>query len=79
MYHHHHKLQHPLEVTVDEPAVTEDVAVNHLMNRAIGQILTQTGFDLAEPVAMEGLRYATEECTTLSISVEGFKHLLILL
>lgn len=61
-YHHYHKLQHPLKIDLREQAITEDATVAHLMNRAIGQIVTQAGFDLAEPVAMEGLRLATEEC-----------------
>jgi hypothetical protein len=32
------------------------------MNCAIGQIVSQVGFDMADPVAIERLRYATEEC-----------------
>jgi hypothetical protein len=32
------------------------------MNRSIGQVLREVGFDLADPVALDGFRNATEEC-----------------
>jgi hypothetical protein len=66
MYHHHHRLQHHFKIDLREPTIIDDTAVADLMNRAIGQIVSQVGFDLAEPVAMEGLRFAAEECMTSS-------------
>jgi hypothetical protein len=61
-YHHHHRLQNPVYPGLQEPAIPEDATVTHLLNRAIGQVLTATGFDLVEPVALDSLRNATEEC-----------------
>ncbi|KAL1963434.1 hypothetical protein VTN77DRAFT_8335 [Rasamsonia byssochlamydoides] len=60
-YHHHHRLQIPVQPGLREPAIPDDATVTHLMNRAIGQVLKETGFDLAEPVALDSLRNATEE------------------
>lgn len=62
-YHHHHRLRVPLKPGLREPAIPDDATVTHLLNRAIGQMLTETGFDFAEPVALDSLRNATEECT----------------
>lgn len=62
-YHHHHRLQCPVIPIQPEPAITDDICVDHLMNRAIGQSLREAGFDLADPVALDSFRNATEECT----------------
>lgn len=61
-YHHNHKLHHPVKVQLQEPALLDDGAVAHLLERSIGQILTKTGYDIAEPAALEAFRQATEEC-----------------
>lgn len=62
-YHHHHRLQYPVAPELPEPAITDEVSVDHLMNRSIGQVLREVGFDLADPVALDGFRNAAEECT----------------
>lgn len=61
-YHHHHKLHHPVKTQLREPALFDDSAVTHLLERSIGQILTKTGYDIAEPAALDAFRQATEEC-----------------
>lgn len=61
-YHHHHRLQNPVVPAIPEPAITDAASVDHLMNRSIGQSLLQAGFDLADPVALDGFRNAAEEC-----------------
>lgn len=61
-YHHHHRLQEPISLPLaTEPAVQDDGNMDHLMNRSIGQLLKDVGFDLAEPTAMSSLRSAAEE------------------
>ena len=60
-YHHHHQLQSPVTLASTEPAIADHAAVDHLMNRSIGQSLQQSGFDLADPVALDGICNATEE------------------
>ncbi|KAF7117342.1 hypothetical protein CNMCM5793_006091 [Aspergillus hiratsukae] len=60
-YHHHHRLRNPVIPALPEPAITDDAHVDHLMNRSIGICLTESGFDLADPAALESFRYATEE------------------
>lgn len=52
-----------MEPGLCEPAIPDDGTITHLLNRAIGHVLKETGFDLAEPVALDSLRNATEECT----------------
>lgn len=61
-YHHHHRLQKPLAATVGEPAVTDDISLDQWMNRAVAIALKDTGFDQAQPVALESVRQAAEEC-----------------
>ncbi|KAJ9244561.1 transcriptional regulator family: Bromodomain transcription factor [Paecilomyces variotii] len=60
-YHHHHRLQYPVAPELPEPAITDEVSVDHLLNRSIGQVLREVGFDLADPVALDGFRNAAEE------------------
>lgn len=62
-YHHHHQLQRPVTPALAEPAIADNATVDHLMNRTIGQSLRENGFDLADPVALDGFRNAAEECT----------------
>lgn len=62
-YHHHHRLQKPVNPALREPAVTDDVSVDQLMDRAIATSLNDAGFDMAHPVALESIRQAAEECT----------------
>jgi hypothetical protein len=61
-YHHSHKLRHPVTTQIQEPALLDDGAVTHLLECSIGQILTKTGYDIAEPAALDAFRQATEEC-----------------
>lgn len=61
-YHHHHRLRNPVIPALPEPAINDDAHVAHLMNRSIGLCLRESGFDLADPAALESFRYATEEC-----------------
>ena len=61
-YHHHHQLRSPVTLASTEPAIADHATVDHLMNRSIGQSLQQSGFDLADPVALDSIRNATEEC-----------------
>ncbi|OJJ44427.1 hypothetical protein ASPZODRAFT_71592 [Penicilliopsis zonata CBS 506.65] len=60
-YHHHHRLLNPVVPALAEPAVTDNVCVEELLNRSIGQALRESGFDLADPAALESFRVATEE------------------
>lgn len=62
-FHHHHRLLHPIVTIQPEPAIMDDTYIDYLMNRTIGQSLRDTGFDLADPVALDSFRNATEECT----------------
>lgn len=61
-YHHHHRLEHPINTSLHEPAITDDVSVDDLMNRAIATSFKDTGFDQATPVALDCVRQAAEEC-----------------
>jgi hypothetical protein len=62
-YHHHHRLQKPFEYDLREAAITDESTVAHLMNQAIGRVLSDAGFCFADPVALNSLQNATEECT----------------
>lgn len=65
-YHHHHRLQHPVALpSASEPALPDAAYFDQLINRSIGQILQNAGFDQADPLALESLRSATEECEQL--------------
>lgn len=62
-YHHHHRLQEPVTLPLaSEPAVQDDDHFDHLINRSIGQILRDAGFDLADPGALASFRSSAEEC-----------------
>lgn len=62
-YNHHHRLQEPAILpSASEPAVQDDAHFDHLINRSIGQILRNAGFDQADPTALASFRSATEEC-----------------
>lgn len=61
IYHHHHSLLTPVRLALTEAAITDSVAVDQLLKRSIGQMLAQAGFDLADPVALDSFRNATEE------------------
>lgn len=63
-YHHHHKLQTPVASPISsEPALHDETSVDDLMDRSIGQILKDTGFDQAHPAALQSLRLAADTCT----------------
>lgn len=62
-YLHHHKLQQRVQTDLlPEPAIPDDATVTHLLNRSIGQVLSVTGYEHAEPTALDAFRRATEEC-----------------
>lgn len=65
-YHHHHHLRNPLNAPLAEPAVTDDLSLDQWMDRAVATSLRDTGYDDAQPVAMECVRQAAEECTCIS-------------
>ncbi|KAL2867321.1 uncharacterized protein BJX67DRAFT_371983 [Aspergillus lucknowensis] len=60
-YHHHHRLQDPVNLALSEPAIADDSYVDQVMNRTIGQSLRECGFDIADPLAIESFRDAAEE------------------
>ncbi|KAJ5516148.1 hypothetical protein N7527_007708 [Penicillium freii] len=61
-YHHHHRLQEPVVLpSTSEPVVQDDTHLDQLMNRAVGQTLKDSGFELADPAALSSLCSATEE------------------
>ncbi|OQE38563.1 hypothetical protein PENCOP_c008G04054 [Penicillium coprophilum] len=61
-YHHHHRLQEPVVLpSSSEPVVQDDTQLDQLMNRAVGQTLKDSGFELADPTALSSLCSATEE------------------
>ncbi|KAJ5161333.1 hypothetical protein N7492_006725 [Penicillium capsulatum] len=61
-YHHHHRLHEPVSFPpASEPVVQDDAHFEHLVNRAISQILRNVGFHVADPAALASLRSATEE------------------
>ncbi|KAL4866759.1 hypothetical protein BDV12DRAFT_187182 [Aspergillus spectabilis] len=60
-YHHHHHLREPVNPGLPEPAINDDTYVDHIMNRIIGQSLQSSGFDIADPLAVESFRDAAEE------------------
>src|SRR6267378_4319550 len=72
-YHHHHRLQKPFEYDLREAAITDESTVAHFMNQAIGRVLSDAGFCFADPVALNSLQNATEECTRY-ISATGQTH-----
>lgn len=61
-YHHNHYLRHPVTPLRPEPAINDVASVDDLLDRVLGQSLMNAGFDLADPVALESFRRATEEC-----------------
>ncbi|KAI9926103.1 hypothetical protein ASPWEDRAFT_107543 [Aspergillus wentii DTO 134E9] len=61
VYHHHHRLQSSVVTSLQEPAIADESCIDHLMNRSIGQTLQESGFDLADPVALDSFRNAAEE------------------
>ncbi|KAJ5930178.1 hypothetical protein N7466_005671 [Penicillium verhagenii] len=64
-YHHHHRLQEPVNLPPSsEPALQDEAHFDHLMNRSIGHILKDAGFDIADPAALSGLRSAAETYLT---------------
>lgn len=65
-YHHNHRLQYPVTPLEPEPALTDVACVDLLLNRSLGLLLVDAGFNLADPVALDGLRNATEECKQYS-------------
>ncbi|GLI80710.1 hypothetical protein PoHVEF18_009067 [Penicillium ochrochloron] len=61
-YHHHHRLAEPVTLAqACEPALQDEDNVEHMMNRAIGHLLRDAGFDLADPAALSSFRGAAEE------------------
>ncbi|KAL3482195.1 transcription factor TFIID complex subunit 8 C-term-domain-containing protein [Aspergillus californicus] len=60
-YHHHHRLHQPVDPGLPEPAIADDSYVDHMMNRVIGHSLFDSGFEIADPLAVEGFRNAAEE------------------
>ncbi|KAJ5593945.1 uncharacterized protein N7459_000153 [Penicillium hispanicum] len=61
-YHHHHRLRDPVTLPpASEPAVQDDTHLDYLMNRSIGHIVKDAGFDLADPAALSSFRGAAEE------------------
>ncbi|KAL5354985.1 transcription factor TFIID complex subunit 8 C-term-domain-containing protein [Aspergillus floccosus] len=60
-YHHHHRFAHPVNVTLPEPAIVDETYVDHVMNRSIGLALRESGFDIADPAALESFRITAEE------------------
>ncbi|KAL4784772.1 transcription factor TFIID complex subunit 8 C-term-domain-containing protein [Aspergillus varians] len=60
-YHHHHRLREPVRSSLPEPAIADESYVTQVMNRVIGQSLRGSGFDIADPLAVESFRDAAEE------------------
>ncbi|KAL4953522.1 transcription factor TFIID complex subunit 8 C-term-domain-containing protein [Aspergillus filifer] len=60
-YHHHHRLNEPVISSLPEPAIADDAYVDQVMNRIIGQSLHSSGFEIADPLAVESFRDAAEE------------------
>lgn len=69
-YHHVHHLQRPLTLALREPAVT-DGSLDQWMCRAIAASFKDAGFDMAQPVALECVRQAAEECTFYAAVLTG--------
>ncbi|KAJ6114407.1 hypothetical protein N7486_000185 [Penicillium sp. IBT 16267x] len=64
-YHRHHRLQEPITLPLSsEPAVQDEAHFDHLMNRSIGHILKDAGFELADAAALSSLRSATDTYLT---------------
>ncbi|RAL09091.1 TBP-associated factor 8 family protein [Aspergillus homomorphus CBS 101889] len=60
-YHHHHRLQTPVNPALPEPAIVDEACVDQVLNRSIGQYLRTCGFELADPAALDAFRRVTEE------------------
>lgn len=61
-YHHHHRLREPVTLpSTTEPVVQDEGKIDHLMNRSIGKLLKDVGFDFADPAAMSSFQSAAEE------------------
>ncbi|KAL4915832.1 hypothetical protein BDW62DRAFT_212399 [Aspergillus aurantiobrunneus] len=60
-YRHHHRLRQPVTSSLSEPAIADESYVDQIMSRIIGQSLQSSGFDIADPLAVESFRDAAEE------------------
>ncbi|KAJ5884758.1 hypothetical protein N7495_009268 [Penicillium taxi] len=61
-YNHHHILKEPVTIPLaSELAVHDDAHVDFLIDRSLGQLIKNAGFDIAEPCALASLRSAAEE------------------
>ncbi|KAL4944275.1 hypothetical protein BDV06DRAFT_187724 [Aspergillus oleicola] len=60
-YHHHHRLREPVVSSLPEPAIADESYVDQVMSRIIGQSLHNSGFKVADPLAVESFRDAAEE------------------
>ncbi|KAL4928214.1 uncharacterized protein BDV17DRAFT_282192 [Aspergillus undulatus] len=60
-YHHRHRLHEPVTTNLPEPAIADDAYVDQVMSRIIGQSLHSSGFDIADPLAVESFRDVAEE------------------
>lgn len=70
-YHHHHFLRAPIAKPVtSEPAIHDEAHLDHLLNRSIGHILKDTGFDSAEPATLASMRHALDACMFHAIRAE---------
>lgn len=58
---HKHYIHHKQSIS-PHSAIGED-EVKSMLSRSVGIALQATGFDAADPVALESLRAAAEECT----------------
>ncbi|KAF9891921.1 hypothetical protein FE257_002884 [Aspergillus nanangensis] len=60
-YHHHHRLAIPIDAALPEPAIVDDAYVDHVMDRSVGLALRESGFEIADPAALESFRITAEE------------------
>ncbi|KAJ5111589.1 hypothetical protein N7532_002124 [Penicillium argentinense] len=61
-YYHHHRLHEPITLpSGTEPALQDDSNIDQLMNRSLGQLLRDAGYELADPAALASLRSSAEE------------------
>lgn len=58
-YHHHHRLREPMAPAI---ATQDSALIDQQLERSIGLVLDNTGFELADPLALGSFRHGVEEC-----------------
>lgn len=58
-YHRHHRLREPVTPAT---AVQDSALIDQQLERSIGLVLNNSGFEIADPLALSSFRHGVEEC-----------------